>query len=80
MALPLLPEAVIEDTYDELILLMPKQLKGALNDLLEYFQEQWFVKVPISQWCVHGVGMRTNNNAEGELFFFYLIGYFIFLY
>ncbi|CAF1004870.1 unnamed protein product [Rotaria sordida] len=68
MALPLLPEAIIEDTYDELIATMPKQLKDTLNDLLEYFQQQWFVKVPISQWCVHGLNIRTNNNTEGELF------------
>ncbi|CAF4208726.1 unnamed protein product, partial [Rotaria sordida] len=68
MALPLLPEAIIEDTYDDLIATMPKQLKDTLNDLLEYFQQQWFVKVPISQWCVHGLNIRTNNNAEGELF------------
>ncbi|CAF1054091.1 unnamed protein product [Rotaria sordida] len=41
MALPLLPEAIIEDTYDELIVTMPKQLKDTLNDLLEYFQQQY---------------------------------------
>ena len=67
MALSLLPEPIIEDTYDELIAAMPQQLKNTLNDLLQYFQQQWFVKVPISQWCVHGRNIRTNNNAEGEL-------------
>ncbi|CAF4369903.1 unnamed protein product [Rotaria sp. Silwood2] len=64
MALPLLPEAIIENTYDELIATMSINLKNVLNDLMEYFQEQWFVKVSISQWCVHGMNMRTNNNAE----------------
>ena len=49
MALPLLPEPIIEDTYDELIAAMPQQLKDALKNLLKYFQQQWFVKVPISQ-------------------------------
>jgi hypothetical protein len=63
-----LPEAVIEDTYDELVATMSKELKNTLNDLLDYFQEQWFVKVPISQWCVHGLNMRTNNNAEDKPF------------
>ncbi|CAF1343242.1 unnamed protein product, partial [Rotaria magnacalcarata] len=26
--------------------------------------EQWLNKVSISQWCVHGLNIRTNNNAE----------------
>ncbi|CAF1192349.1 unnamed protein product [Rotaria magnacalcarata] len=60
MALPLIPETIIEDTYDELIATMPSKLK----DLLRYFQKQWLNKVPISQWCVHGLNIRTNNNAE----------------
>ncbi|CAF3363228.1 unnamed protein product [Rotaria sp. Silwood2] len=64
MALPLIPEAIIEDTYDELIATMPSTLKGTLKDLLQYFQKQWLSKVPISQWCVHGLNIRTNNNAE----------------
>ncbi|CAF2658677.1 unnamed protein product [Rotaria sp. Silwood2] len=68
MALPLIPEAIIEDTYDELIATMPSTLKGTLKDLLQYFQKQWLSKVPISQWCVHGLNIRTNNNAEGDLF------------
>ena len=68
MVLPLLPEPIIEDTYDGLIAAMPQQLKNSLKDLLEYFQQQWFVEVPISQWCVHGRNIRTNNNAEGEPF------------
>ncbi|CAF3845879.1 unnamed protein product [Rotaria sp. Silwood1] len=64
MALPLLPEPVIEDTYDELIRNSSITMRKKLNDLLEYFDEQWFNKVPISQWCVHGLSIRTNNNAE----------------
>ncbi|CAF4891392.1 unnamed protein product, partial [Rotaria sp. Silwood1] len=64
MALPLLPEPIIEDTYDDLLAATPTELKKKLDDLLEYFQAQWFTKVPISQWCVHGLSLRTNNNAE----------------
>ncbi|CAM2723168.1 unnamed protein product [Rotaria socialis] len=64
MALALLPEPIIEDTYDELLAAMSIEIKNKLNDLLQYFQGQWFVKVPMSQWCVHGFSMRTNNNAE----------------
>ncbi|CAF4880865.1 unnamed protein product [Rotaria socialis] len=64
MALALLSEPIIEDTYDELLATMPIEIKHTLNDLLQYFQGQWFVKVPISQWCAHGFSMRTNNNAE----------------
>ncbi|CAF3739739.1 unnamed protein product [Rotaria socialis] len=41
MTLPLLPEAIIEDTYDELLAVMSTQLKDTLHNLLEYFQEQW---------------------------------------
>ena len=70
MAIPLLPEPVIEDTYDDLLSTISTELKNKLADLLEYFQEQWFTKVQISQWCVHGLNMRTNNNAEGKYFFF----------
>ena len=68
MALPLLPEPIIGDSYDELIAAMPQQLKDALKDLLEYFQQQWFVKSPISQWCVYSRNIRTNNNAKDEPF------------
>ncbi|CAF4908992.1 unnamed protein product [Rotaria sp. Silwood1] len=64
MALRLFPEAIIENTYDELIATMSINLRNVLNDLMEYFQEEWFLKVSISQWYVHGMNMRTNNNAE----------------
>ncbi|CAF2058936.1 unnamed protein product [Rotaria magnacalcarata] len=64
MALPLLPEPVIEYTYDELASNLSTTMSTVMNDLLIYFQEQWFVKVSTSQWCVHGFAMRTNNNAE----------------
>ncbi|CAF4968373.1 unnamed protein product, partial [Rotaria socialis] len=47
---------------------MPSTLKDSLKDLLQYFQEQWLNKVPISQWCAHGLNIRTNNNAEGDIF------------
>ncbi len=68
MALVLLPEAIIEDTYDQFLSKMTTNMKNTLHDLLKYFQEQWFEKVPIQQWCVHGLSMRTNNNAEGKQF------------
>ncbi|CAF4861709.1 unnamed protein product, partial [Rotaria socialis] len=68
MALPLIPEAIIEDTYDELIATITSTLKDSLKDLSQYFREQWLNKVPISQWCVHGLNIRTNNNAEGDIF------------
>ena len=66
MALALLPPTIIEDTYDKLLLTMTTHLRMTLSSLLNYFQEQWFQKVPISQWCIHGLNMRTNNNAEGK--------------
>ncbi|CAF4958074.1 unnamed protein product, partial [Rotaria sp. Silwood1] len=65
MALPLLPKTVIEDVYDDLIGNLSPYMRTVINDLLEYFQRQWFLKVPISQWCVHGSCIRTNNDAEG---------------
>lgn len=68
MALPLLPESVIENTYDQLLSTMTTNLRSSLVDLFKYFQEQWFEKVPIHQWCVYGMNMRTNNNAEGKQF------------
>ena len=52
MALALLPEVITENTYDNLLAEMSTELKIKLNDLLEYFQEQWLNKVPTSQWCV----------------------------
>ncbi|CAF1277492.1 unnamed protein product [Rotaria sp. Silwood1] len=64
MALALLPETVIEDAYDDLGENLSPDMRTVINDLLEYFQRQWFLKVPISQWCVHGSCIRTNNNAE----------------
>ncbi|CAF4000286.1 unnamed protein product [Rotaria sordida] len=69
MALALLSETVIEDAYDDLVGDLSPDMRTVINDLLEYFQRQWFLKVPISQWCVHGSYIRTNNNAEGIHFF-----------
>jgi hypothetical protein len=40
-------------------------MKKTMNDLLVYFEHQWFEKISTIQWCVHGLSMRTNNNAEG---------------
>ncbi|CAF2978338.1 unnamed protein product [Rotaria sp. Silwood2] len=51
-------------TFDELVKSLSPPMKKQMNQLLEYFQEQWFNKVPTTQWCVHGLSMRTNNNAE----------------
>ena len=65
MALALLPELIIEDTYDELTNSLPARMRETMTGLLNYFQGQWLDKVPASQWCVHGLSMRTNNNAEG---------------
>ena len=65
MALPLLPEPKIEDAYDELIQESSSTIKQTVDRLLKYYQDQWFVKVPPIHWCVHGMAMRTNNNAEG---------------
>jgi hypothetical protein len=55
MALPLLPEPVIEDAYDQLIGKTPTTMKNTMKDLLVYFEDQWFQKVPTTQWCVHMV-------------------------
>jgi len=52
---------------------MSRELKNTPNDLLDYFQEQWFAKVSISQWCVHGLNMTTNNNADFQPFFNFLV-------
>ncbi|CAF2149758.1 unnamed protein product [Rotaria magnacalcarata] len=73
MALPLLPEPVIEDTYDKLVRDLSTNMSKKMKHLLEYFREQWFAKVPMSQWCVHGLSMRTNNNAEGTHLFLFLL-------
>ncbi|CAF1666654.1 unnamed protein product [Rotaria magnacalcarata] len=73
MALPLLPEPDIEDTYDELVRDLSTNLSKKMKHSLEYFQERWFAKVPVSQWCVHGLSMRTNNNAEGTHLFLFLL-------
>ena len=40
MGIPLLPEPVIEDTYDDLLSTISTELKNKLADFLEYFQEQ----------------------------------------
>jgi len=72
MALPLLPESIIDDTYDQLLGNLSPQIRKTMNGLLDYFQDQWFTRVPISQWCVHGLSMRTNNNAEGLPFYPYV--------
>jgi hypothetical protein len=66
MALALLAATIIENIYDQLLLTMATHLKNTLNDLLKYFEEQWFEKVPIQQWCIYGLSMRTNNNTEGK--------------
>ncbi|CAM4973970.1 unnamed protein product [Rotaria socialis] len=63
MTLPLLPEPVIEDTYDELVRDLPTNMSETMKRLLEYFQEQWFAKVPVSQWCVHAFHSRFNRRV-----------------
>ncbi|CAF4680546.1 unnamed protein product, partial [Rotaria socialis] len=63
MALPLLPEPVIEDTYDELVRDLSTNMSKTMKHLLEYFQEQWFAKVPVSQWCVHAFHSRFNRRV-----------------
>ncbi|CAM4832775.1 unnamed protein product [Rotaria magnacalcarata] len=67
MALALLPEPIIEDTYDELLATMPIEIKHTLNDLLQYFQGQWLVKVPMSQWCVHGFTFHSRFNRRVQI-------------
>lgn len=49
MTLPLLPEPLIEDTYDELIENLSSAMRNEVNQLLSFFQEQWFVTVPTTQ-------------------------------
>ncbi|CAF1560618.1 unnamed protein product, partial [Rotaria sp. Silwood1] len=44
MALPLLPKTVIEDVYDDLVGHLSPYMRTVINDLLEYFQQQWFLK------------------------------------
>jgi hypothetical protein len=73
MALALLPATIIESTYDQLLSTMTAHLKHTLIDLFKYFEEQWFVKVPIPQWCVYGLSIRTNNNAECKQILFYFV-------
>ena len=68
MTLSLLPDAVIEDIYADLLVSMSTELKNKLNDLLAYFWQQWFATASLSSWCVHGPDFRNNNNAEGEYF------------
>ncbi|CAF0891709.1 unnamed protein product [Adineta steineri] len=64
MAMALLPATIIENTYNQLLVTMTTHIKNTLKDLLKYFEEQWFEKVPIQQWCVYGLSIRANNNAE----------------
>lgn len=80
MALALLPSTIIEDTYDKILLTITVDLKNKLVDLIKYFQEQWLTKIPIQQWCVHGLSIRTNNNAEGKKYLFLQKIPFLFLF
>jgi len=36
-----------------------------LNPLFIYFEQQWFVNVPLEMWNVYEVDIRTNNSCEG---------------
>jgi hypothetical protein len=49
MALALLPEPVIEDAYDQLIEKTSTTMKKTMNDLLVYFEHQWFEKISTIQ-------------------------------
>ncbi|CAF3647620.1 unnamed protein product [Rotaria sp. Silwood1] len=67
MALALLPTMIIESTYDQLLSTMATHLKNTLNGLFKYFEEQWFVKVPIPQWCVHGLTFHSRFNRRVQV-------------
>ena len=78
MTLPLLSQAIVENTYDDLLAEMSTELKNKLNNLLKYFQEQWLNKVSIFQWCVHDLSFRTNNNVQSKhVFHNFILSYFV---
>ena len=59
MALPLLPEPVIEDTYDELLNALSSTMKETLNNLLQFFQEYF-----LEERFTHTVRYDYNSNIQ----------------
>lgn len=61
MALPLLPESLILQAFDDLfdvVLQAASSEYDRLKPLFEYFENHWIRTV--------GLKIRTNNNAEGS--------------
>ena len=64
MALPFLPAAQIQETFDNL---RTRANTDSLRSLVSYMDRQWFRNsvIPIESWSVFQLSVRTNNDVEG---------------
>ena len=60
MALALVPLDHAEEAYE----LLKNNSPTALNELFNYFEQQWLKRVSIRYWNVSKIEFRTNNFCE----------------
>ncbi|KAH3790725.1 hypothetical protein DPMN_168932 [Dreissena polymorpha] len=72
LCLPLLPAEHIRPTFD-----MMSGLNTArhITPLVEYMYNTWISSTvwPVESWSVYGHTVRTNNDVEGNLIFYFIL-------
>lgn len=64
MALALLPDQMIEITFDWLTQILPNEIMNVLMPFIRYFRRQWIRNIRPEQLSVFGLINRTNNYSE----------------
>ncbi|CAF1330380.1 unnamed protein product [Rotaria magnacalcarata] len=64
MALPLVKHSAL-DASVKLLMDNPPASNNLLNQFIEYFQNQWIIRVPSKYWNIGPIHLRSNNAVEG---------------
>ncbi|CAM4888865.1 unnamed protein product [Rotaria socialis] len=63
MALPLVKHSAL-DASVKLLMDNPPASNNLLNQFIEYFQNQWIIRVPSKYWNIGPIHLRCNNAVE----------------
>jgi hypothetical protein len=64
MALALMPRDKVKSSFEEIQEDASKLLDQPMDQLMEYFEDNWMNDVDL--WNVSESNVRTNNNCEGR--------------
>lgn len=69
-SLCLMPKDTIERHYQRLhssiASYQPRDIRKKLFEFLNYYHDQWLVKVGVNMFAVGDLNIRTNNECESE--------------